>query len=148
MTTTRFKMPKAFGRDDLEWSVNVDSSGNVTIPLEDALRVLGLAPMDVMDMFEHDPRAVNALLRMETEKKKPVSKPTCASCSAVIDSASLLRCSACIKVRVEVVYCCKECQKADWKKHKKTCGLGMKPEDQAAFQAKMKGFTKAYKEAK
>ena len=145
-TTTRFKMPKAFGRDDLEWSVNVDSSGNVTIPLEDALRVLGLAPMDVMDMFEHDPRAVNALLRMDMEKKKP--KPTCASCSAVIDSTSLLRCSACIKVRVEVVYCCKECQKADWKKHKKTCGLGMKPEDQAAFQAKMKGFTKAYKEAK
>ena len=52
-TTTRFKMPKAFGRDDLEWSVSVDSSGNVTIPLEDALRVLGLAPMDVMDTVSY-----------------------------------------------------------------------------------------------
>ena len=149
-TTTRFKMSKAFGRDDLEWSMEVDSKGKAMIPLEDALRVLGAKPMDVIDMFAHEPRVVNVLLRMEmdriTKASVPKPKPVCASCSAVIESP--LRCSACIKVRVEVLYCCKECQKADWKAHKKTCGLNVKPEAQAAFQAKMKGFAKAYREAK
>lgn len=47
------------------------------------------------------------------------AEPTCASCNKVeeIDGPALLRCSACRTA----YYCSKDCQKADWKKHKKDC---------------------------
>jgi len=134
-------MSKAFGHKDMEFSAEVDSAGKAWVPLSDVVRMYGAKPMDIAGMFPNDPAAVDCLIRMEMDKKK---KPICTACAAVIESP--LRCSVCIKVRVEVLYCCKECQKADWKKHKKTCGLRMSAEDQAAFQAKMQGFAKEFKE--
>jgi hypothetical protein len=44
------------------------------------------------------------------------SSKTCRSCGVAPEK--LMACSSCKKVR----YCSRECQKADWKRHKEECG--------------------------
>jgi hypothetical protein len=61
-----------------------------------------------------------ALSYLETIRKPSVPAPTtdkvCATCGT--GSGTLLACSGCKDVK----YCSKNCQREDWKKHKKLCG--------------------------
>lgn len=57
--------------------------------------------------------------KQDLTHNKPIV-PTCTSCKKAQDDLPLpLKC--CAKCKQDL-YCSRECQKADWKRHKKTCG--------------------------
>lgn len=59
---------------------------------------------------------------------------SCANCSKVQEdgAAPLKRCSWCRTTH----YCSKDCQKADWKEHKKGCGSGSSPSNNGFLSSK------------
>lgn len=62
------------------------------------------------------------------------TQPTaCATCTKTIgtNDKPLLRCSGCKSIS----YCNKDCQKADWKTHKKTCSFQPKPKPSSPFSS-------------
>jgi len=126
-----FVLPKSTGLEERSFDVECDSKGNTFVSLEDALKMYGARPLEVMDMFKSDPAMIDRLLRLELEwdnkKKDPKKQKPCVVCGAVAEK-TVLRCSGCMSTRVEVIYCGKECQKADWKQHKKVCGKNVTAE--------------------
>ena len=54
---------------------------------------------------------------------KPKPKNLCAKCAKL----ATMKCSRCL-VNLTTHYCSRECQKADWKSHKKVCGKANKAE--------------------
>ena len=71
---------------------------------------------------------VNNRVNKETEKEeKQPAIGLCMFCrknedELVKEEKRLMRCGKCN--REDVMYCSKECQKKDWKEHKKICGKG------------------------
>lgn len=78
----------------------------------------GRRPRDLIAVM--DTSMLRLLLEMaRRESEGPSVHPVCTFCGA---SDPRLRCSACKELScVEVLYCSKGCQGADWKTHKKTC---------------------------
>jgi len=107
---------------------------------------------DTGDMFEivlgakeskPDPMALELLrlLARSRNRNKYGRKLLCGLCSKLeLEMASgskLLTCSKCKSVR----YCSKECQRKDWKQHKKTCGKEAKPlEDSEVLASVVNSF--------
>lgn len=73
--------------------------------------------------------AQKAKIMVNKETKKEEKQPaigTCMFCHKEDELAKeekrLMRCGQC--KREDITYCSKECQKKDWKGHKKICGKG------------------------
>ena len=77
----------------------------------------GRRPSDLMALM--DTSMLMLLLKSIAQEDSPPVKRVCAFCGA---SDPRLRCSACKDLScIEVLYCSKACQTADWGAHKKTC---------------------------
>jgi hypothetical protein len=66
--------------------------------------------------------------------KLPDNAHRCSNCLEKKESKALSFCASCGVVR----YCGKECQKADWKRHKESCELWMEERKKGIFGAKKK----------
>ena len=93
--------------------------------LPDVLMVIGKEPTDYMEKYKENPEMVRQMQDWQlkwTEMKEDARKehsPTCAVCG--IKPLKTLRCAACIKDRIEVVYCSTECRDSGWREHKVVC---------------------------
>ncbi|KAH7090023.1 hypothetical protein BKA62DRAFT_726616 [Auriculariales sp. MPI-PUGE-AT-0066] len=73
----------------------------------------------------------------EYTAEKKAALWNCRGCGVLEDDMpegrKLLACAACNKIDRRVKYCSRECQKSDWKRHKRTCGKVLSAEE--AFAA-------------
>jgi len=103
----------------------INEKGETWFDLKDALLSMNGRPVDILDMFKNDPDMIQTLLELESKwdeiKQSKLPPALCSVCQLPVSTR--LRCSACIKERIEVIYCSKQCQKDGWKEHKRVCKL-------------------------
>jgi hypothetical protein len=84
-----------------------------SLPCQDSDIASGIIPCSYVNVDGGIPRRSTPHF---VDLLSPISIPHCNYCG-FYDSNGLLKCSRCVSVS----YCCKEHQKADWKKHKQNC---------------------------
>ena len=122
----RFTIPKSkagiFSHPSMK--ATIQENGETWFDMTDALLSMDGRPSQIIDMFGDDPGMIQHLLELESRwdeiKQSKLPSPTCSFC-LLPTSGPRLRCSACIKQRIEVLYCSKKCQEDGWKEHKRVC---------------------------
>lgn len=108
-----------------------EGSDDFTIRIARHMLKKNRRPVQALAMM--DPDMVKLVLKLETIRQNPakikIAKLPCTFCSA---PDAKLRCSACKEIGcVEILYCSKECQTADWKSHKKRCCKTIVPKNES-----------------
>ena len=96
------------------------------ICLPDVLLLIGKQPRDYMAQYLRDELLDDVAAMAQWQKnwqeimdKARKRKPVCSVCGVIPDKT--LRCSGCLRHRIEVVYCCVKCRDEDWQEHKSLC---------------------------
>ena len=121
----RFTVPKSKAKTFTHPSIKttIQENGETWYDLKGALLAMNSRPVQILDLFRNDPSMIQHLLELETKwdeiKQSTLPPPTCSVC--LVTSTPRLRCSACMKQRIEVMYCGRKCQEDGWKEHRKVC---------------------------
>jgi hypothetical protein len=115
--------------------------------LPDVLLLIGKQPCDYMDRCLRRGHLDDfmAMLQWQVKGQEITDKahektPICSVCGVL--PSKTLRCSACVKHRVEVVYCSAECRDNGWPAHKRVCLKNAAPSTLAKLQHAVDGVMK------
>jgi hypothetical protein len=96
------------------------------ICLPDVLLLIGKQPRDYMAQYLRDGMLDDVVSMVQWQKNwqeivdnARERKPVCSVCGVIPEKT--LRCSGCLRYRIEVVYCSGKCRDEGWQQHKRVC---------------------------